>query len=150
MRVMNIIHDSVVDGEGLRTVVFFAGCPHRCFGCHNPQSWNICNGTEMTKEEIIKEIEKNPLTDVTFSGGDPFFQATEVKVIAKAVKKMKKNLWIYTGYTLEEIQNSRNNDMIELLQYADVLVDGRFELEKRNLTLPFRGSSNQRIIRLKE
>ncbi|PEZ04951.1 anaerobic ribonucleoside-triphosphate reductase activating protein [Bacillus sp. AFS018417] len=150
MRVMNIIHDSVVDGEGLRTVVFFAGCPHRCFGCHNQQSWNINNGTEVTKEEIIKEIEKNPLTDVTFSGGDPFFQAAKVKVIAKAVKKMKKNLWIYTGYTLEEIQNSRNNDMIELLQYADVLVDGRFELEKRDLTLPFRGSSNQRIIRLKE
>ncbi|ENQ3078183.1 anaerobic ribonucleoside-triphosphate reductase activating protein [Bacillus cereus] len=150
MRVMNIIHDSVVDGEGLRTVVFFAGCPHRCFGCHNPQSWNICNGTEMTKEEIINEIENNPLTDVTFSGGDPFFQATEIKELAKNVKDLQKNLWIYTGYTFEEIQNSQNNDMIELLQYADVLVDGRFELEKRDLTLPFRGSSNQRIIRLKE
>ncbi|MEH6890219.1 anaerobic ribonucleoside-triphosphate reductase activating protein [Bacillus sp. JJ864] len=150
MRVMNIIHDSVVDGEGLRTVVFFAGCPHRCFGCHNPQSWNICNGTEMTKEEIINEIENNSLTDVTFSGGDPFFQATEIKELAKNVKDLQKNLWIYTGYTFEEIQNSQNNDMIELLHYADVLVDGRFELEKRDLTLPFRGSSNQRIIRLKE
>ncbi|MEI4801904.1 anaerobic ribonucleoside-triphosphate reductase activating protein [Bacillus sp. NPDC077411] len=150
MRVMNIIHDSVVDGEGLRTVVFFAGCPHRCFGCHNPQSWNIGNGTEMTKEEIIKEIEKNPLTDVTFSGGDPFFQASEIKELAKNVKDLQKNLWIYTGYTFEEIQNSQNNDMIELLHYADVLVDGRFELEMRDLTLPFRGSSNQRIIRLKE
>ncbi|MDC2867675.1 MULTISPECIES: anaerobic ribonucleoside-triphosphate reductase activating protein [unclassified Bacillus (in: firmicutes)] len=150
MRVMNIIHDSVVDGEGLRTVVFFAGCPHRCFGCHNPQSWNICNGTEMTKEEIINEIEKNPLTDVTFSGGDPFFQAAEIKELAKNVKDLQKNLWIYTGYTFEEIQNSQNNDMIELLHYADVLVDGRFELEMRDLTLPFRGSSNQRIIRLKE
>ncbi|WP_242223757.1 anaerobic ribonucleoside-triphosphate reductase activating protein [Bacillus cereus group sp. BfR-BA-01380] len=150
MRVMNIIHDSVVDGEGLRTVVFFAGCPHHCFGCHNPRSWNICNGTEMTKEEIIKEIENNPLTDVTFSGGDPFFQASEIKELAKNVKDLQKNLWIYTGYTLEEIQNSRNNDMIELLHYADVLVDGRFELEMRDLTLPFRGSSNQRIIRLKE
>lgn len=150
MRVMNIIHDSVVDGEGLRTVVFFAGCPHRCFGCHNPQSWNICNGTEMTKEEIIKEIKKNSLTDVTFSGGDPFFQATEIKELAKNVKDLQKNLWIYTGYTFEEIQNSQNNDMIELLDYADVLVDGRFELERRDLTLPFRGSSNQRIIRLKE
>ncbi|SFC88776.1 ribonucleoside-triphosphate reductase class III activase subunit [Bacillus sp. 491mf] len=150
MRVMSIIHDSVVDGEGLRTVVFFAGCPHRCFGCHNPQSWNICNGTEMTKEEIINEIEKNPLTDVTFSGGDPFFQATEIKELAKNVKNLQKNLWIYTGYTFEEIQNSQNNDMIELLDYADVLVDGRFELESRDLTLPFRGSSNQRIIRLKE
>ncbi len=145
-----MIHDSVVDGEGLRTVVFFAGCPHRCFGCHNPQSWNTCNGTEMTAEEIIKEIAKNPLTDVTFSGGDPFLQAAEVKKVAKGVKDLRKNLWIYTGYTLEEIQNSQNNDMIELLQYGDVLVDGRFELDKRDLTLPFRGSSNQRIIRLKE
>ncbi|PFA22526.1 MULTISPECIES: anaerobic ribonucleoside-triphosphate reductase activating protein [Bacillus cereus group] len=150
MRVMNIIHDSVVDGEGLRTVVFFAGCPHRCLGCHNPQSWNMCNGSEMNTEEIVKEIAKNPLTDVTFSGGDPFFQAAEVKIVAKAVKALKKNLWIYTGYTLEEIQSSQNNDMIELLHYGDVLVDGRFELEKRDLTLPFRGSSNQRIIRLKE
>ncbi|WP_459500121.1 anaerobic ribonucleoside-triphosphate reductase activating protein [Bacillus sp. C1] len=150
MRVMNIIHDSVVDGEGLRTVVFFAGCPHRCFGCHNPKSWNKCNGTEMTAEEIIKEIAKNALTDVTFSGGDPFFQAAEVKEVAKVVKTLNKNLWIYTGYTLEEIQRSQNNDMIELLHYGDVLVDGRFEFEKRDLTLPFRGSSNQRIIRLKE
>ncbi|MDM5234762.1 anaerobic ribonucleoside-triphosphate reductase activating protein [Bacillus cereus] len=150
MKVMNIIHDSVVDGEGLRTVVFFAGCPHRCFGCHNPKSWNICNGTEMTVEEIVKEIESNPLTDVTFSGGDPFFQAAEVKKVAQAVKDLKKNLWMYTGYTLEEIQSSQNNDMIELLHYGDVLVDGRFEIEKKDLTLPFRGSSNQRIIRLKE
>lgn len=150
MKVMNIIHDSVVDGEGLRTVVFFAGCPHHCFGCHNPKSWNICNGTEMTIEEIVKEIENNPLTDVTFSGGDPFLQAAEVKKVAKIVKDLKKNLWIYTGYTLEEIQSSQNNDMIELLHYGDVLVDGRFEIEKRDLTLPFRGSSNQRIIRLKE
>ncbi|MDA1762014.1 anaerobic ribonucleoside-triphosphate reductase activating protein [Bacillus cereus] len=150
MKVMNIIHDSVVDGEGLRTVVFFAGCPHRCFGCHNPKSWNICNGTDMTVEEIVKEIESNPLTDVTFSGGDPFFQASEVKKVAKIVKDLKKNLWMYTGYTLEEIQSSQNNDMIELLHYGDVLVDGRFEIEKKDLTLPFRGSSNQRIIRLKE
>lgn len=147
---MNIIHDSVVDGEGLRTVVFFAGCPHRCFGCHNPKSWNICNGTEMTVDEIVKEIASNSLTDVTFSGGDPFFQAAEVKKVAKIVKDLKKNLWMYTGYTLEEIQSSQNNDMIELLHYGDVLVDGRFEIEKKDLTLPFRGSSNQRIIRLKE
>ncbi|MED3541544.1 anaerobic ribonucleoside-triphosphate reductase activating protein [Bacillus toyonensis] len=149
MKVMNIIHDSVVDGEGLRTVVFFAGCPHHCLGCHNPTSWNLYNGIEMNVKEIIKEISKNPLTDVTFSGGDPFFQAIEVKEVAKAVKSLNKNLWIYTGYTLEEIQNSQNNDMIELLHYGDVLVDGRFEIEKRDLTLPFRGSSNQRIIRLK-
>lgn len=150
MKVMNILHDSVVDGEGLRTVIFFAGCPHFCVGCHNPQSWNIKNGTEMTVKEIIKEVEKNTLTDVTFSGGDPFLQAKEVKEVAKAVKNRGKNLWVYTGYTLEEIQSSQNNDMIELLHYTDVLVDGRFELRNRDVTLPFRGSSNQRIIRLKE
>lgn len=103
----------------------------------------------MSVKEIIKEISTNPLTDVTFSGGDPFFQAIEVKEVAKAVKSLNKNLWIYTGYTLEEIQNSQSKDMIELLHYGDVLVDGRFEIQKRDLTLPFRGSSNQRIIHLK-
>lgn len=83
MRVMNIIHDSVVDGEGLRTVVFFAGCPHHCLGCHNTKSWHLYNGTEMSVKEIIKEISKNPLTDVTFSGGDPFFKLSRSKKLQK-------------------------------------------------------------------
>ncbi|MFX3623358.1 MAG: anaerobic ribonucleoside-triphosphate reductase activating protein [Ectobacillus sp.] len=148
MKIMSIIHDSVTDGEGLRTVVFFAGCPHRCVGCHNPQSWNIENGTELTEDEVIEEIMGNPLTDVTFSGGEPFFQAHAAAKLAKRIKEHGKNLWIYTGYTLEEIQNSGNHDMIELLRNADVLVDGRFEKELRDLTLPFRGSKNQRIIYL--
>lgn len=150
MKIMNILHDSVVDGEGLRTVIFFAGCPHRCYGCHNPKSWKIENGTSMTKEQILEEIVSNPLTEVTFSGGEPLYQASEVKELAKEIKAYGKNLWVYTGYTLEEIYNSKNDDMIETLKYVDVLVDGRFDMIKRDATLPFRGSSNQRIIRLKE
>lgn len=150
MKIMNILHDSVVDGEGLRTVIFFAGCPHRCYGCHNPKSWRIENGTSMTKEQILEEIISNPLTEVTFSGGEPLYQAAEVKELAKEIKVYGKNLWLYTGYTLEEIYNSKNDDMIETLKHVDVLVDGRFEMTKRDATLPFRGSSNQRIIRLRE
>ncbi|MFD3445676.1 anaerobic ribonucleoside-triphosphate reductase activating protein [Microbacteriaceae bacterium 4G12] len=149
MKIMNIIHDSAVDGEGLRTVIFFAGCPHHCLGCHNPQSWHMNNGIEMTMEEILEEIKSNPLTDVTFSGGEPFLQAYEAKELAQAVKQLGKNLWIYTGYTLEEIRNANNYAMIELLNYADVLVDGKFMMEQRDLTIPFRGSRNQRILRLK-
>jgi anaerobic ribonucleoside-triphosphate reductase activating protein len=148
MKVMNIIHDSVVDGEGLRTVVFFAGCPHFCKGCHNPGSWNIRNGMELSIDDIICEIMSNTLTDVTFSGGDPFYQAEEVKVLAKRVKEAGKNLWIYTGYTIEEINKSKNEHMMQLLSYADVLVDGRFIEEEKDLKLSFRGSRNQRILLL--
>lgn len=148
MKVMNIIHDSIVDGTGLRTVVFFAGCPHFCKGCHNPESWNIKNGKEMTIEEIAKEVCKNPISNVTFSGGDPFYQASEVKGLAKKLKALGKNIWAYTGYTYEELLES-SDDKTELLNQCDVLVDGRFVLEQRDLTLKFRGSRNQKIIDVK-
>lgn len=148
MKVMNILHDSVVDGEGLRTVIFFAGCPHMCKGCHNPKSWNINNGTEMTVDEVVQEVASNPLTDVTFSGGEPFFQAKEVSQVAKRLKKLNKNLWIYTGYTYEQLVSSNDCFTLELLSYCDVLVDGPFILEERDLTLKFCGSKNQRIIDL--
>ncbi len=146
MKVMNIIHDSVVDGEGLRTVIFFAGCPHFCRGCHNPKSWNISNGTEMTVQEIVEEVASNSLTDVTFSGGEPFLQAQEVSKVAKQLKNLGKNIWVYTGYTLEQLLASEDTYKLELLRYCDVLVDGPFILEERDLTLKFRGSKNQRII----
>ncbi|MDF2607892.1 MAG: nrdG [Bacillales bacterium] len=142
-RVMNIIHDSIVDGPGLRTVIFFAGCEHRCKGCHNPESWNYQNGSEMNVEQIISEIEANPITNVTFSGGDPFFQADVVTDIAKLVKDLGRNLWVYTGYTLEQIQyNDRYSD---LLKYIDVLVDGPFIESEKDYSLDFRGSRNQKI-----
>lgn len=148
MKVMNILHDSVVDGEGLRTVVFFAGCPHGCPGCHNPSSWNMGNGKEMSVCEIMQEIESNPLTDVTFSGGEPFIQAREVVKLAEEVKKLGKNIWVYSGFTYEEILHSKDPYKIKLLELCDVLVDGRFLIEERNLSLLFRGSNNQRIIYL--
>ncbi|MDL4838908.1 anaerobic ribonucleoside-triphosphate reductase activating protein [Aquibacillus rhizosphaerae] len=148
MKVMNIIHDSVVDGVGLRTVVFFAGCPHFCKGCHNPKSWNIKNGIEMTVDEVVDEIASNPLTDVTFSGGEPFFQAAEVCKIAEKVKTLGRNIWTYSGYTLEQLINSNDYYQRKLLTYCDVLVDGPFLIEERDLTLTYCGSRNQRVIDL--
>jgi len=146
MKVMNILHDSVVDGEGLRTVIFFAGCPHGCLGCHNPSSWNMSNGTEMSIDEIMVEIESNPLTDVTFSGGEPFIQAKEVAKLAERIRKLGKNIWVYSGFTYEEIVKDRYKR--ELLNQCNVLVDGPFKIEEKNLSLSFRGSNNQRIIEL--
>lgn len=151
MRVMNILHDSVVDGEGLRTVIFFAGCPHFCKGCHNPASWNINNGTEMTADEIVAEVASNPLTDVTLSGGEPFFQAKEVAEVARRLKELGKNIWTFSGYTLEQLLEAEGEDGAakrELLRYCDVLIDGPFILAERDLSLEFRGSRNQRIIDL--
>lgn len=150
MKVMNILHDSVVDGPGLRTVIFFAGCPHRCKGCHNPQSWNMKNGTDLTVEDIMVEVCSNPLANVTFSGGDPFVQAKKIVPLAKKIKKLGKNIWIYTGYTMEELQSSKDVYKHQLLSLCDVLVDGPFILELRDLSLPYRGSSNQRIIELQQ
>ena len=146
MMVMNILHDSVVDGEGLRTVIFFAGCPHSCLGCHNPSSWNMSNGKEMSIDEIMEEIESNPLTNVTFSGGEPFIQAKEIAKLAERIKKLGKNIWVYSGFTYEEI--IKDSAKRHLLNFCDVLVDGPFKMEERNLSLLFRGSHNQRIIYL--
>ena len=149
MKVMNIIQDSIVDGEGLRTVIFFAGCPHFCKGCHNPSSWNINNGIEMSLEEILEEVNKNPLNDVTFSGGDPLFQVEELWKLAVEIKKLNKNIWCYTGYTIDELRNMNKESVNKLLDTIDVLVDGKFEMENLDLTIPFRGSTNQNIIYLK-
>jgi len=146
MKMMNIIHDSVVDGEGLRTVLFFAGCPHHCRGCHNPQSWRMTNGTEMTIAEAADEIASNPISDVTFSGGDPFAQAEEAYLLAREVKRMGKNLWVYTGYTLEQLLEHGTAEQRLLLEECDMLVDGPFVLAERDITLAFRGSRNQRLL----
>jgi len=148
MKVMNILHDSVVDGEGLRTVIFFAGCPHGCVGCHNPASWKMSNGTDMSLDEILREIGSNPMTNVTLSGGEPFIQAQEIRELARKIKEMGKNIWAYSGFTHEEILTSTDLYKRELLSYCDVLVDGRFVLEERDLSLTFRGSRNQRVIYL--
>lgn len=148
MKVMNIIHDSIVDGEGFRSVIFFAGCPHSCNGCHNPRSWNMDNGTDMTTEELYQEIIDNELTQVTLSGGEPFQQSRQVAVLAHALKQAGKHIWCYTGYTFEELLE--NPEHYKLLTYVDVLVDGKFEINNRDLSLLYKGSSNQRIIDVKK
>ncbi|MFS0779932.1 anaerobic ribonucleoside-triphosphate reductase activating protein [Neobacillus sp. 3P2-tot-E-2] len=144
MRILNILHDSIVDGVGLRTVIFFAGCPHHCNGCQNPDSWNYSNGNEWTETEVFVEILQNELSDVTFSGGEPFLQAKEIAPLANKLKQEGKNIWCYTGYLYEELL--KNHDHAALLEHIDVLVDGRFNLTKRDLSLCYKGSSNQRII----
>lgn len=148
MRIMNVLHDSVADGEGLRTVVFFAGCGHGCIGCHNELSQDFFAGTTWTVDEVLSDVLSNPLTNVTLSGGDPFFQSKEASELARKCKEHGKTVWTYTGFTYEEIALSNNPNMRELLRYTAVLVDGRFEQSKRDLTLLYRGSSNQRIYRL--
>ena len=144
--IMDIIDGTVVDGPGFRLSVYCAGCSHRCHGCHNPQSWEMANGKEMDLEEILQAVKDSPW-NVTFSGGDPFFQAEGFAELARRIKaETSKTIWCYTGYTLEALKQENDTWKMELLKNIDVLVDGPFIQELRDEQLRFRGSSNQRII----
>lgn len=139
--------DSIVDGSGLRMVVWTQGCVHNCPGCHNPETHQLTGGFTANIQEVIEQFDANPLlTGITLSGGDPFLQAAQCAAIARQVKERGKNVWTYTGYTLEQIIASDNATWHQLLSYTDVLVDGPYIEEQRNLELSFRGSENQRII----
>ena len=143
--ILEIVEDTTVDGPGFRTTVYCAGCPNRCPGCHNPQSWDIANGHDVDIEDILEVILADPFADVTFSGGDPMFQPVGFTALAKAIKERSgKNIWCYTGYLYEDLLN--NVQQKGLLEYIDVLVDGRFIEALKDEELRFRGSSNQRII----
>lgn len=145
VRVSGIIKESIVDGVGFRYVIFFQGCPHNCQGCQNPQTHSFDKGTFVNIYDIIHDINSNPLLDgVTFSGGEPLCYPKQCAIIASAVKKQNKTVWIYSGYTFEQIlQYPRKKRALEL---ADVLVDGKYVEEQRDLELRFKGSRNQRII----
>ena len=145
LRVLDIVAGTSVDGPGLRTSIYFAGCSHHCKDCHNPESWNPHGGRLMTIREIVERIDQEDF-NVTFSGGDPLYQIEPLILLAKALKQSGRNIWCYTGYTIEEI--CFNDRFRPILSYIDVLVDGRFDTTRRDTTLRFRGSSNQRIIDL--
>ena len=150
IRIYGVEGDSIVDGPGIRLAVFTQGCIHNCYGCHNPESHDPNGGRVVDTERIIKAAGENPLYDgVTLSGGDPFYQPIPCAEIAEGVKKFNLNVWTYTGYTWEEIIESGNEDYMRLLKATDILVDGKFELDKRSLELRFKGSSNQRTIDVK-
>ncbi len=137
--------DSVVDGTGIRTVIWTQGCSHACPGCHNPGTHDFSGGREFDLEEIEADIDALVgQTGITFSGGDPLYQIEPVIELAKYIKKKRLNIWVYTGFTYEEVLKMKKGP--ELLAQIDVLVDGKFELSKRSLDAPFRGSTNQRII----
>jgi len=145
LQVLNIIEDTMVDGPGFRTSIYCAGCRHKCAGCHNPQSWDFSGGHAVTTEEVMRIIEADPYTrGVTFSGGDPMYQAAGFAELARQIhRRTQKDVWCYTGFVFESLIH---DDQRELLAEVDVLVDGPFVLSLRDETLLFRGSSNQRII----
>lgn len=146
LNIAGVIGDSIVDGPGIRTTIFVQGCCHHCPGCHNPESWAFGEGTDMTVQELLDIVRANPLCrGVTFSGGEPFCQPGPLAVLARELQQRGYEVASYSGYTFEELLAGTQAQRA-LLQTLDVLVDGRFVREKRNLDLRFRGSENQRIL----
>ena len=151
LRVAGVVDDSIVDGPGLRFSVFVQGCPHHCPGCHNPQTHPFEGGTLMRVEELLGRFTGNPLLrGVTFSGGEPFCQPGPLAELGRLVHEAGGDVYCYTGYTYEQLLQNPDPDVQALLGETDVLVDGPFLLEQRDLTLTFRGSANQRLIDVKE
>ncbi|MCL2661827.1 MAG: anaerobic ribonucleoside-triphosphate reductase activating protein [Oscillospiraceae bacterium] len=153
MKIAGLVQESIVDGPGLRFVVFTQGCSIRCEGCHNPDTWDSGGGTEMSLAEIIGEMLSDPLTDgLTLSGGEPFEQAADCACLAAAAHENGLNVWTFTGKTFEELlaEEINDEDVKLLLEQTDVLVDGRFDITERTLTKKWCGSKNQRVIKVRE
>lgn len=146
IRISGITPESIVDGKGIRYVIFTQGCPHHCVGCHNPSTHSFDGGKVVAINDILTDIKKNSeyIDGITLSGGEPFCQVVQCSIIAKQARKLGLTVWCYTGFSFEELYG--RGDALELLQDIDVLVDGPFILEERSLDLDFRGSRNQRII----
>lgn len=153
LRLAGVVRESIVDGPGLRFTVFAQGCPHHCIGCHNEGTHDFEGGTPTEISKILAEIDKNPLlSGVTFSGGEPFCQAEGFRDLARQIKARGLHIVTFSGYTYEELlvladqSGAEAAAVKELLDLTDLLIDGRFELALRDLTLCFRGSQNQRLI----
>ena len=141
--------DSIVDGEGIRSVIWTQGCPHHCPGCHNPTTHSYNKGFLLDVEELKTKIKNLEAQDgITFSGGDPMEQPEACAELAKYCKSINLNVWCYTGYTYEELleKSKENSSIVEFLKNIDVLVDGRFVLKEKSYDVIFRGSKNQRLI----
>lgn len=145
LKLMGIKYDSVMDGFGVRSVVFTAGCGHFCRGCQNPRSWNIENGEEYSIDRIIDELEFAGHRKVTLSGGDPMYQIEETCELVCRLKELGYDVWMYTGYTKEELELMDREDIRFVLNHLDGLVDGRFVLDDYEVDLELRGSRNQRV-----
>lgn len=153
LRIAGTVNDSIVDGPGIRFAIFTQGCPHHCEGCHNPHTHDFEAGENVELESLLEKIKANPLLDgVTYSGGEPFCQAKQLYILGSEIRKLGMNIVTYTGYTFEYLVEHANGDNFynELLSVTDYLVDGKFELDKRDILLRFKGSSNQRIINVKK
>lgn len=163
MNIAGINYESINDGEGVRTVIYVSGCSHKCPNCHNPETHDVNYGIEFTNElqdEIMNNIEKRPfISGITLSGGDPLHNNNVFEVFNFIIKlKSKfpdKNIWLYTGYTFDYItscpfRNIETTLRKRVVKECDVLVDGRYVDKLRDVTLKFRGSSNQRVIDMKE
>jgi anaerobic ribonucleoside-triphosphate reductase activating protein len=149
LRLAGIVKESVVDGPGIRMVVFVQGCPHHCPGCHNPDSHDPAGGYESSTDDVIGAFPDGKLVrGVTLSGGEPFAQAEALVLVAAEAKKRGLSVVTYTGYRLEKLleMGAQDPEIIELLHLTDIWVDGPFEQDRRDLDLAFRGSANQRLI----
>lgn len=144
IQLMRIVVDTTVDGPGWRTSIYCAGCHHACHGCHNPETWSFTAGKSRSVDDIIEEL-KTTEGNITFSGGDPMYQAEAFTELARRIREeLHRTIWCYTGFRYEEVV--ADPEMSKMLPYLEVLVDGPFVMAERNINLLFRGSNNQRLI----
>ncbi|MDO4745894.1 MAG: anaerobic ribonucleoside-triphosphate reductase activating protein [Bacillota bacterium] len=153
IRLAGIVRESIVDGPGIRFTIFCQGCPHACEGCHNPETHDFAGGSDCHIDRLLEEINKNPLlAGVTFSGGEPFCQPEAFLQLGRMIKEKGLNITVFSGYTLEQLNDMgvQRPAVKELLDITDILIDGPYVKEERDLTLQFRGSRNQRVIDMNE
>ena len=153
MNYHNITHDDMLNGDVLRVVLWVSGCEHKCYGCQNPQTHALSSGIpfdEDAEQELFDELKKDYISGITFSGGDPLHTKNRQEV-SRLVKKVKdsspdKTIWIYTGYTFENLLSMNDDIVNSILQNIDVLVDGKFYMKLKDINVPWVGSTNQKVI----